>query len=60
MAAKIENYAGRGVYVPEGMNAAEIMAGARVLESRFDVPPFLSRSMVREVLAALREAKAVR
>ena len=51
---KIEGFGDRGVWVPRGMTPHEIMAGARVLEDQFDIPPYQSRSMVRAVLAAIR------
>lgn len=49
-----QSYGLRGVYVPRGMTADEIMIGAEVLERAFDVEPYTSRSMVRAVLAAIR------
>ena len=52
--ATLQSYGDRGVYVPEGMTAAEIMEAARVLERDFEVEPFTSRAMVRAVLAAIR------
>lgn len=56
-AAETQVYEGRGVYVPDGMTAREIVEGARVLERSFGVPPYISRMMVREVLVAMRQAK---
>lgn len=53
----IQAFEGRGVFVPFGMSAEEIMLGAKALEDRFDVPPYLSRAMVREVLSAVQGAK---
>jgi hypothetical protein len=47
-------YEGRGVWVPDGMTAAEIMEGARVLEDKFGVEHYTARSMVRNVLEAIR------
>lgn len=52
-AGKIEAYGNRGVWVPDGMTAREIMVGAAILEREFDVPPYESRDMVRSVLSAL-------
>jgi hypothetical protein len=51
----IEGFEGRGVYVPPGMTAREVMVGARVLEKMYDVPPYESRSMTRAILRAIRE-----
>lgn len=53
----VGSFEGRGVYVPEGMSAAEIMIGAAALERKFDVAPYISREMVRAVLAAIAEAR---
>jgi hypothetical protein len=53
---KIDGYGGRGVFVPPGMTAAEIMIGARVLTERWDVQHYEARSMVRDVLEAIRSA----
>jgi hypothetical protein len=44
------DHGGRGVYVPEGMTAAQIMMCAELLERDFAVAPFISRQMVRAVL----------
>lgn len=52
-AGKIEAYGNRGVWVPNGMTAHEIMTGAAILEREFDIPPYESRDMVRAVLSAL-------
>jgi hypothetical protein len=43
----------RGVYVPPGMSARDIMVAAHALEARFDVAPYEARRMVRVVLSAL-------
>jgi hypothetical protein len=48
-----EGYKGHGVYVPDGLHASWIMEGAWALEREFDVAPFISRQMVRSVLAAI-------
>jgi len=45
-------YKGRGVWVPEGLTAAQIMEGAWALERQFDVAPFISRLMAAAVLEA--------
>ena len=50
----IEAVGERGVWVPPGMTANEIMRGAEVLETMFEVEHYQARSMVREVLAAVR------
>jgi hypothetical protein len=57
-AGTIEGYEGRGVWVPDGLSARDIMEGAKVLERDFDVAPYTSRSMVRQVLLAMRSAIA--
>lgn len=44
---------GRGVLVPDGMEASWIIEGGRVLEDKFDIPPYESRDMVRDVLRAI-------
>lgn len=46
----IEGYQGRGVWVPHGQSAAWIMEGARVLENKWEVAPYISRMMVSAVL----------
>ena len=53
--ASLGGYKGRGVYVPDGMSASEIMAGALALEREFDVAPFVSRLMARRVLQAAQD-----
>ena len=45
-------YEGRGVWVPPGMTAAQIMEGAWTLEREFDVAPYISRLMAGAVLRA--------
>ena len=50
------SFQGRGVPVPKGVEAWQIMAGARALEKRHDVAPYISRMMVCDVLAAIAEA----
>ncbi len=51
---EIETYEGRGVWVPPGMTAHEIMIGAAVLVEKFGVEHYEARSMVRWVLEAIR------
>lgn len=51
--ATIQGFEGRGVLVPRGLSARDIMVGARVLEREFEVVPYTSRSMVRAVLLAI-------
>ena len=51
-AGAIESYKGRGVWVPRGLTAAQIMEGAWALERQFEVAPFISRAMVVAVLEA--------
>jgi hypothetical protein len=43
----------RGVWVPDGMTAEMIMAGAKVLEDQFGIAPYTSRSMVRAAWRAM-------
>ena len=52
-AGTIEGYGKRGVWVPDGMSARDIMEGAHVLEDMFDVPPYESREMMRAILAVI-------
>ncbi len=54
MAARTQNYEGRGVYVPDGMSADEIMHAADVLEREFEIEPYTSRAMARAVLQTLK------
>lgn len=58
-AGTIEGYEGRGVWVPEGMDARDIMEGAKALEMAWDIAPFISRAMVCDVLTAIQRAKPV-
>lgn len=51
----IQGFAGRGVFVPEGLTAEEIMAGAAVLERRFDIAPYISRVIVCDILLAIKQ-----
>ena len=55
---EIDAYGGRGVWVPPGLTAREIMAGAAVLESKFGIEHYEARSMVRWVLQAIRDMPA--
>ena len=50
-----EAYGGRGVFVPHGMTAAEIMIGASVLTERWEIQHYDARIMVRDVLEAIRQ-----
>lgn len=52
-AGAIEEYKGRGVWVPHGLKACWIMEGAAVLENHHEITPFISRAMVRDVLLAV-------
>lgn len=54
LGTRTEGYGDRGVFVPDGMTAAEIMLGAAAIESRFGLDHYEARSIVRVVLAALR------
>lgn len=51
-----EAYGDRGVFVPNGMTAAEIMVGAAVLTERWDIQHYDACSMVISVLEAIRSA----
>jgi hypothetical protein len=51
----VESYGDRGLWVPDGMTAHEIMVGAEVLERHFGVEHYEARSMVRRVLDAIRD-----
>lgn len=55
MCETAETYKGRGVLVPGGLSAAEIMEGAAVLMKDYDVPPYTARNMVAAVLTRLIE-----
>jgi hypothetical protein len=50
----VKAFGSRGVWVPKGMAAAEIMAGAAALQKRFKVDHYEARSMARAVLEAAR------
>ena len=52
---RIEAYGERGVWVPDGMTAAEIMIGAKAVSRAFDIDDFQARSIVRVVLEAIRQ-----
>ena len=52
--AELQVYGSRGLWVPKGMTAGDIMIGTEVLEQRFGVEHYTARSMVRAVLEALR------
>jgi hypothetical protein len=47
-------YGKRGVYVPDGMTAAEIMIGASAIEKKFGIEHYEARSIVRDVIAAIK------
>ena len=55
MEGTIEGYQDRGVFAPEGVNAAQIMEGAWALERQFDVAPYISRLMAIAVLKAIAQ-----
>ena len=50
--AELQEHEGRGVYVPSGMTAAQIMTGARILERDFGIAPYTSREIMRALLSA--------
>lgn len=52
----VEVYGGRGIWVPEGMTAAEIVLGGRAVEDRYDLDKFTARSIVMTVLETVRAA----
>jgi hypothetical protein len=54
---KHDFYDGHGVWVPAGMKPLAIIEGSRVLENKYSIAPFESRSMMREILAAILEAE---
>lgn len=56
-AGTIEGYKGRGVWVPEGLTAAEIMEGARALELTYDVPHYIASAMAISVLQAAQKQR---
>lgn len=50
-------YKGRGVFVPHGLTAAEVMEGAAALEQYsedWDIPHYTARDMAAAVLLAAR------
>lgn len=53
-ASTIDVYKNRGVWVPEGMTAAEMMESSRVLEREFHIAPYTSGAMVIAVLQKVR------
>lgn len=58
-AGTIESYGERGVWVPEGMTARDIMEGARVLEREFEIAPYVSRAMAIAVLGAGKQTHGI-
>lgn len=52
-----ENYGDRGVWVPDGLNARDIMLGAKTLERDFEIAPYRSRAIVRAVLSAICQGR---
>ncbi len=48
--SEIGTHGGRGVYVPAGMTAAEIMELAELLDSQFGIEPYTSRQIARAIL----------
>ena len=56
-AGHVESFRQRGVWVPDGMTAEEIMVGAAVLEEKYEVEHYTARSMVRLVLEAIRRGR---
>lgn len=53
-----DQYGLRGVWVPAGMTAREIMEGADVLSEQFGVEHYEARSMVRVMLERIRAPSA--
>lgn len=54
-AGTIESYEGRGVWVPEGLTAREVMVGAAILEKELDAPPYSARVVASMLLEAVRQ-----
>jgi hypothetical protein len=51
----IQGYHGRGLFVPDGLTAREIMEGAAIIERECDVGPYTARDIASAVLkVALR------
>lgn len=44
----------RGVWVPDGLDAADILTGASALQTQFGADAYTARSMTRAVLLAVR------
>lgn len=51
----VQIHGARGVFVPDGMTAPEILEGAKVLEVDHDIAPYISQIMVIDILRATRK-----
>jgi hypothetical protein len=51
---RVKSCGDRGVYVPDGMTATEIIEGAHALVRDFELDTYTARNMVRTVLLAVR------
>src|SRR5579871_2508675 len=49
----------RGVAVPEGLTASEVLAAATFLEETYGIAPYTSRAMVRDVWEVLGTTRAL-
>ena len=51
---RIEVYGGHGVWVPDGMTAAEIIIGGDAIAAHHDIDKFTARRIVMTALEAIR------
>jgi hypothetical protein len=58
--AEFQSFEGRGVYVPAGLTATDIVAASRALERNFEIAPYLSHAIAIEVLQAVKARQAAR
>lgn len=56
----IESYRGRGVWVPAGLTAEQIVEGAMILESYWGIGRFTSELMAIDVLTAKKKVTPAR
>ena len=56
----IESYGERGVWVPHGLDVADLMIGAFAIKREFDLGEYEARSIVKEVLQAIQAPRAGR
>ena len=50
----LEAYEGRGLWVPNGMTAVEIVKGARAITDQFDIDKFTARDIAIALLRVIR------